>query len=48
MTFSHIGLYVTDMPCMVRFYTTELRFSVADRATIRYERLLSESTLEHH
>lgn len=50
MAFSHIGLYVTDMPRMVRFYTTVLGFAVADQASIRDLDVvfLSRNPDEHH
>jgi catechol-2,3-dioxygenase len=50
MAFSHIGLYVIDMPCMVRFYTTVLGFSVTDQAPIRGIDVvfLSRDPDEHH
>jgi catechol 2,3-dioxygenase-like lactoylglutathione lyase family enzyme len=50
MAFSHIGLYVTDMASMVRFYTEVLGFSVTDRARIRESDVvfLSRSPDEHH
>ena len=50
MAFSHIGLYVTDMASMVRFYTEVLGFSVTDQARIRENDVvfLSRSPDEHH
>jgi catechol 2,3-dioxygenase len=50
MAFSHIGLYVTDMASMAKFYTEVLGFAVTDRARIRGSDVvfLSRSPDEHH
>jgi catechol 2,3-dioxygenase len=50
MAFSHIGLYVADMPTMVRFYTGTLGFSVTDEAHIRGVDVvfMSRNPDEHH
>lgn len=50
MAFSHIGLYVSDMVTMVRFYCDVLGFSVTDRAHIRGADVvfLSRNPDEHH
>ncbi|MEJ5992745.1 VOC family protein [Ramlibacter sp. PS3R-8] len=50
MAFSHIGLYVTDIDAMVRFYTEVLGFSVTDRAHIRGVDVvfISRNPQEHH
>lgn len=50
MAFSHIGLYVTDIDAMVRFYTGVLGFCVTDRATIRGADVvfISRNPQEHH
>jgi len=50
MTFSHLGLYVWNMPTMVEFYSVVLGFSITDRANIRGADVvfLSRSPDEHH
>lgn len=34
MRFSHVGIHVTDLPKMVKFYTRYLGFTVTDRGTL--------------
>ena len=49
-SFSHVGLYVTDLARMQDFYTRVLGFSVADRGTLGKTELLflSRDPKEHH
>jgi catechol 2,3-dioxygenase len=48
--FSHVGLYVRDLPLMERFYTGFLGFLVTDRGALGAARLvfLSRDQREHH
>jgi catechol 2,3-dioxygenase len=48
--FSHMGLYVTDLPRMEDFYTRLLGFSVTDRGDLGSTKIvfLSRDAREHH
>jgi len=50
LQFSHIGLFVTDLPRMVQFYKQALRFTQTDAGTLGpYEVVfLSRDPREHH
>lgn len=50
LAFSHIGLFVTDLPRMEQFYTTVLALSVTDRGNLgKVQTLfLSRDPDEHH
>ncbi len=54
VAFSHIGIYVSDMPRMERFYTGFLGFTVTDRGELDTPRdkvylvFLSRNPEEHH
>lgn len=54
LTFSHIGIYATDMPRMEDFYTRLLEFSVTDRGELQGANgpvqlvFLSRDPDEHH
>jgi catechol-2,3-dioxygenase len=50
LQFSHIGLYVTDLPRMARFYKQALRFTQTDEGHLGAVRLvfLSRNPNEHH
>jgi catechol 2,3-dioxygenase len=50
LQFSHIGLYVTDLPRMARFYKQALRFTQTDAGDLGKVQLvfLSRDPNEHH
>ena len=50
LRFSHIGLYVTDLPRMARFYKQALRFTQTDQGDLGPVQLvfLSRDPGEHH
>jgi catechol-2,3-dioxygenase len=50
LQFSHIGLYVTDLPRMARFYRQALRFTQTDAGDLGAVQLvfLSRDPKEHH
>ena len=50
MSFSHLGIYVTDLPMMEEFYTRMLGFIVTDRGEARGNPIvfLSGDPREHH
>jgi catechol-2,3-dioxygenase len=50
LQFSHIGLYVTDLPRMARFYKQALRFTQTDAGDLGTVQLvfLSRDPREHH
>ena len=52
LTLSHVGVFVTDMPKMVDFYTGFLGFAVSDRGTLADGRgeivFLTRDSREHH
>jgi len=50
MSFSHLGIYVTDLPKMEEFYTRMLGFVVTDRGEARGNPIvfLSGDPKEHH
>lgn len=50
LQFSHIGLYVTDLPLMARFYKQALRFTQTDAGALSTVQLvfLSRDPNEHH
>ena len=50
LTFSHVGIWVTDLETMRRFYTDVLGFVETDRGPIGDTELvfLSQSTSDHH
>ena len=50
LAFSHMGLYVTDLPRMEDFYTRMLGFAVTDRGNLGSVKLvfLSRDSREHH
>lgn len=50
LQFSHIGLYVTDLPGMARFYKQALRFTQTDEGDLGAVQLvfLSRDPNEHH
>ncbi|BEP64786.1 hypothetical protein GmRootV213_53400 (plasmid) [Variovorax sp. V213] len=50
LQFSHIGLYVTDLPRMARFYKQALRFTQTDAGDLGAVQLvfLSRDPREHH
>ena len=52
LTLSHVGIYVTDMPRMVDFYTRFLGFAESDRGTLADGRgeivFLTRDPREHH
>ena len=52
LTLSHVGVFVTDMPKMVDFYTGFLGFAVSDRGTLADGRgeivFLTRDPREHH
>ena len=52
LTLSHVGVYVTDMPKMVDFYTGFLGFAVSDRGDLAGGRgeivFLTRDPREHH
>lgn len=50
LQFSHIGLYVTDLPRMARFYKQALRFTETDAGDLGTLQLvfLSRDPREHH
>lgn len=50
LQFSHIGLYVTDLPRMARFYKQALRFTQTDAGDLGAVQLvfLSRDPNEHH
>mgnify|MGYP003576891603 FL=1 len=50
LQFSHIGLYVTDLPRMARFYKQALRFTQTDAGDLGTVQLvfLSRDPTEHH
>ncbi|MFC5607641.1 VOC family protein [Variovorax soli] len=50
LQFSHIGLYVTDLPRMARFYKQALRFTQTDEGDLGPVQLvfLSRDPNEHH
>jgi catechol-2,3-dioxygenase len=50
LAFSHMGVYVTDLPRMEDFYTRMLGFSVTDRGNLGSIQLvfLSRDPKEHH
>ena len=50
LTFSHVGIWVTDLETMRRFYTDVLGFVETDRGPIGDTELvfLSQSTGDHH
>ena len=50
LQFSHIGLYVTDLPRMARFYKEALRFTQTDAGDLGAVQLvfLSRDPSEHH
>ena len=45
---SHVGLYVTDVPKMIDFYTKVLGFVVSDRAEDGRITFLSRNPSDHH
>ena len=45
---SHVGLYVTDVPKMIDFYTNVLGFVVSDRAEDGRITFLSRNPSDHH
>lgn len=50
LTLSHVGIYVTDMPRMVDFYTRFLGFAIADRGPNPNGEIvfLTRDSREHH
>lgn len=50
LSFSHVGLFVTDLPRMEDFYTRVLGFTVTDRGRLGEQELvfLSRDPDEHH
>ena len=48
MRLGHVGLYVTDVPRMVDFYTRVLGFVVTDTDDKRHLTFLSRSAQDHH
>jgi catechol 2,3-dioxygenase len=50
LQFSHIGLYVSDLPCMAAFYKQALRFTQTDAGDLGAVQLvfLSRDPAEHH
>lgn len=50
LAFSHIGIYVTDLPRMAHFYKTALRFTQTDAGDLGHVQLvfLSRDPAEHH
>lgn len=50
LQFSHLGLYVSDLPAMARFYKQALRFTETDRGDLGPVQLvfLSRDPSEHH
>ena len=50
LQFSHIGLYVTDLPRMARFYKQALRFTQTDEGDLGPVQLvfLTRATNDHH
>jgi len=50
LTFSHVGIYVHDMPRMVRFYTRFMGFAISDREPHANGEIcfLTRDSREHH
>jgi catechol 2,3-dioxygenase-like lactoylglutathione lyase family enzyme len=52
LTLSHVGVFVTDMPKMVDFYTGFLGFAVSDRGELSGGRgeivFMTRDPREHH
>ena len=50
LAFSHLGLFVTDLPAMTRFYKEALQFTITDEGDLGSVQLvfLSRDPAEHH